>query len=183
MSTPYLGEIRAVGFTFAPVGWATCNGQLLAISEYDALYALLGTTYGGDGQNTFGVPNLQSRVSPGAQGGQAGPGLSQYPLGATGGVENVTLLTTQMPQHTHNYSTPIGATTAGTATNTPAANLPGPSSTALYSDTATAGRNLATNAVTGQVQVAGGSQPHSNVQPVLALNYIICTQGIFPSQP
>jgi microcystin-dependent protein len=68
MSTPYLGEIRAVGFTFAPVGWATCNGQLLAISEYDALYALLGTTYGGDGQNTFGVPNLQSRVSPGAQG-------------------------------------------------------------------------------------------------------------------
>ncbi|MCB2376439.1 tail fiber protein [Hymenobacter sp. BT635] len=183
MATPYIGEIRTVGFPFAPVGWLPCDGSLQAISNYEPLFYVIGTTYGGDGQNTFALPNLQSRIVPGAQAGQPGPGLSTYQPGQTGGSENVTLIATQLPPHTHPFSSPIGATTAGTASNTPAANLPGPSSAALYSDTATAGRNLAANAVTGQTQGAGSSQSHPNIQPVLALNYIICTEGIFPPQP
>ena len=181
MSTPYLGEIRVVGFNFPPLGWMTCNGQSLAISEYDALFALIGTTYGGDGQTSFNVPNLNSRIVPGAQGG---PGLSNYGLGQMRGTENVTLVTTQLPVHQHTFSSPISATTTGTATNSPAGNLPGGGSTNQpYTDAATAGVALAANAVTGNTAPVGGNQPHSNIQPVLALNYIICVEGIYPPQP
>jgi microcystin-dependent protein len=175
MSTPYVGEIRAVGFNFAPVDWAACNGQLLPISEYEVLYTLLGTTYGGDGQNTFALPRLNSRVVVGT--GQ-GPGLSPYPLGTTGGVESVTLTTTQMPAHGHPYSVPLAASTTGTVGNNPAGKLPG-TADGTYTGAAD-GTSLAANAVTATVGVAGGSQPHPNIQPVLALNYIICTNGIYP---
>lgn len=181
MSTPYLGEIRVVGFNFPPVGWVSCNGQLLPISENDALYSLLGTTYGGDGITTFGVPRMNSRVGIGSQGGLAGPGLSNYPPGAVGGTESVTLQATQMPVHGHPYSAPLQGSTAGSATDDPAGNRPGNLS-ATYAATGN-GKNLAANAVTANISPAGSSQAHPNVSPVLALNYIIATEGIYPSQP
>jgi microcystin-dependent protein len=180
MSTPYIGEIRTVGFTFAPIGWLSCQGQLLPISEYDALYALIGTTYGGDGQTTFALPNFQSRLVPAAG---TGVGLSNYVPGITGGTESVTLTNTQMPAHGHPFASGVNASTGGTATNNPASAYPHPSTKSMYRDTAIAGSNLAAGAITGTAAPAGGSQPHPNIQPVLALNCIICTDGIFPSQP
>jgi microcystin-dependent protein len=183
MSTPYLGEIRAVGFTFAPVDWVTCNGQLLAISENDALYSLLGTTYGGDGINTFAVPSLNGRVAVGAQGGATGPGLSNYPLGQQGGTETVTLLSTQIPPHTHAYTAALGGSTTGNLNDDPAGRRPGAPASATYAGAPESGKNLAAGALSSSVTPAGGSQPHPNIQPVLALNYIICTAGIYPSQP
>jgi len=182
MSTPYIGEIRAVGFNFPPVGWVPCNGQLLAISEYDVLFNLIGTTYGGDGQTTFGAPNLNSRIAPGAM--APGPGLSNYVLGQVGGQESVTLTNAQMPTHLHGFSSPISATTSGTATNNPAGNLPGSGSSGQpYIDSTTTGVALASNTVAGNTAAAGGNQPHENIQPVLAMNFIICVEGIYPSQP
>lgn len=183
MSAPYLGEIRAVGFTFAPVGWVACNGQPLAINQYEALYSLIGTTYGGDGVNSFNVPSLGSRIVPGSEGGAPGPGLSPYQLGQTGGLEQVTLTANQLPAHAHPFTSQLSTTTTGNATNTPAGNLPGGGSRAGYNSAPTAGRALAPNAVAGTTQPAGGNQPHPNVQPVLALNYIICTEGIYPPRP
>jgi microcystin-dependent protein len=184
MSTPYLGEIRVVGFTFPPVSFASCNGQLLPISEYDALFTLLGTTYGGDGQTTFALPNLNSRLGVGAQAGQRGPGLSAYLPGQQAGVEGVTLTTTQIPSHGHTIAVPLQASTSGTATSTPTNNFPAVSPiNKPYAAAATAGAYLNPQALTATVGVAGSGQPHSNIQPVLALNYIICTQGIYPSQP
>ncbi|WP_151089229.1 phage tail protein [Hymenobacter baengnokdamensis] len=182
MSTPYLGEIRAVGFTFAPVGWVACNGQTLSISQYDALYALLGTTYGGDGQTTFNVPDMRSRLGIGAQGGAAGPGLSAYQLGQQVGVENVTLTTNQLPTHQHPFAAAPGGTATGTAAD-PKLNFPGNSTTNPYATSATAGKTLNAAALVATAQAAGGSQPHTNLQPVLALNYIICTEGNYPPQP
>jgi len=184
MSTPYLGEIRAVGFTFAPVGWATCNGQLLDIPSNDALFYLLGTTYGGDGVNTFALPDLRSRVAVGAQAGTAGPGLSSYPLGSVGGTENVTLNSNQLPVHGHPYALPLAGTTAGTLSTDPTNRLPGGTGANNTYAAAASGKNMAANAVANAVvAAAGSSQAHSNIQPVLALNYIICTEGIFPPQP
>ncbi|GAB2866378.1 phage tail protein [Hymenobacter ruber] len=185
MSTPYLGEIRAVGFNFPPQGWATCNGQLLDINEYNALFALLGTTYGGDGQNTFAVPDLRSRVVVGAQAGAAGPGLSSYPLGTMGGAENVTLNANQLPVHGHPYALPLAGSTAGNLSDNPVGHLPGTTGTNnTYTTAAASGKNLANNAVANStISAAGGSQPHSNIQPVLALNFIIATEGIYPPQP
>ena len=178
MSTPYLGEIRAVGFPFTPVGWAPCNGQLLSINENDALFSLLGTTYGGDGQTNFNVPNLNSRVAVGTQ---AGPGLSNYVLGQTGGQEQVTLSTNNLPPHNHGFSGTLAASTTGTATDDPAGHLPGNSPSAYA--TAPDNSALAATALTGTTSSAGGSQQHPNIQPLLALNYIICTEGIYPPQP
>ena len=179
--TATLGEIRLVGFNFAPVDWALCNGQLLAISEYDALYALLGTTYGGDGQTTFAVPNMLSRIVPGT--GQ-GPGLSNYVAGQTGGTETVTLTTSQLPAHTHAVAPmTMNATTQANGQNpAPAGSYPGTSTIELYGPS-TGTDTMAEGAITGKSLPAGGSQPHSNIQPLLALNYIISLQGIFPSQP
>jgi microcystin-dependent protein len=183
MSTPYLGEIRAVGFNFVPEGWASCNGQLLSIAENDALFFLLGTTYGGDGQTSFAVPNMTGRVGVGAQGGATGPGLSNYPLGQRGGTESVTLTTAQLPSHGHPYAVPVAGSTTGTLSSNPLGKLPG-SLGGTYAATAGTNQNLAANAVTnGAVGAAGGNQPHSNVQPVLAINYIIAITGIFPPQP
>jgi microcystin-dependent protein len=179
MSTPYLGEIRAVGFTFSPVGWATCNGQSLAINENAALFTLIGTTYGGDGVNTFNVPNLNGAVIVGA--GQ-GNGLSNYVLGQQGGSATVTLTANQLPVHSHSISGALGANADGTPTDEPAGNVPGPLS-AAYSQAPTPDATLNAAAMKGNTTVAGSSLPHENMQPSLALNYIICVAGIFPSRP
>ena len=178
MSDSYLGEIRTVGFNFAPVGWLQCNGQLLSIFEYNALYTLLGTTYGGDGQSTFAVPNLQSRVNVAAGNG---PGLSAYTPGQIGGTEAVTLNNTQLPTHAHPFTAAVNASTNGASTNNAAGNYPGNASTSLYNATPSSAM-LAAGSLTGSAQPAGGSQAHTNIQPVLALTCIICVEGIFPPQ-
>jgi len=173
---------------FAPNGWALCAGQLLPISQYTALFSLLGTTYGGDGVTNFGLPDLRSRVPVGA--GQ-GPGLSPYNLGQMGGSENVTLTTNTIASHTHQatgLSASVPAVTTVGTTNQPGPSvvLAAPTDAArnpinIYSSAA-ATQNLAPGTVTGWVAPAGGGQPHPNLQPYLALNYIIALVGIYPSR-
>lgn len=165
MSDPYIGEIRMFGGNFAPNGWLFCQGQLLSISDYDTLFTLIGTTYGGDGQTTFQLPNLQSRV-PVHQG-------SGYPLGMTGGVETVTLTSPQLPLHSHQAR----ASTAYGGQASPTGNVWSGSSYVQYSTSA------APNAVMypGALTPAGGNQPHDNMAPFLAINFIISLFGIYPS--
>jgi microcystin-dependent protein len=168
VSDPYIGEMRIFAGNFAPVGWLLCQGQALAISDYDVLYALLGTTYGGDGVSTFNLPNLSSRipVHPGSNGGTA------YTMGQMGGAESVTLTSSQLPVHSHAFGASSGAATA----NSPSGAVP-----AVWSDepfsTAAPTASMATTAL----GVAGGSQPHDNMPPFLCLNFIIATEGIYPS--
>jgi microcystin-dependent protein len=176
---PYLGTILMVGFNFAPVGWALCNGQLLSISQNTALFSLLGTIYGGDGVSTFALPNLQSRV-PVHQG--QGSGLSPYVIGQPGGTENVTLLATQMPSHNHLINVNNTPGTAPDPTNNIQAEAGtgdprNPTLTSQFTNAASTG-TMAQNAV-GQ---AGGNQPHANIQPYLTINFIIALQGVFPSR-
>ncbi|HLO31906.1 MAG TPA: tail fiber protein [Anaerolineales bacterium] len=170
MSQPFIGEIRIFGGNFAPAGWAFCNGQLMPISENDALFTLIGTTYGGDGQETFGLPDLQGRL-PMHMG--TGGGLSPRTIGEQGGVETVTLTINQIPNHSHvplavagngNQSTPQGGVWAGVTTSIYTSNPP----------------NLAFNATLGGS--TGGSQPHENLMPYLAVSFIISLFGIFPTQ-
>ncbi|MCR2806633.1 phage tail protein [Paenibacillus soyae] len=168
----YVGEIRMFAGTFAPVGWVLCDGSLLPISQYDTLFALLGTTYGGDGQNTFAVPNLTGRL-PIGQGTSTASGTN-YPLGSMGGVESVTLIQNQLPQHTHAAN---ANSLAGTAVGPTGAFWAGDATQNTYS----------TSAVSGQMNpqslsAVGGNQPHDNMMPYLPLNYIIATEGIFPQQ-
>ena len=170
MGQPFVGEIRMGGWNFAPNGWAFCNGATVAISQNDVLFNLIGTTYGGDGLNTFNLPNLLGRF-PIHQG--TDPHGSSYVIGQLSGVEAVTLTTNQMPSHTHlpqadaatgSQSSPGGHYWAGTAANAYAAG-----------GTATPINSLA-------VGTAGGSQPHDNMPPFLAINFVISLFGIFPSQ-
>jgi microcystin-dependent protein len=170
MSTPFLGEIRIFACNFAPRGWAMCNGQLLPINQNQALFSLLGTNYGGNGQTTFALPNLQGRVA--IHEGQ-GSGLSAYTLGETGGAESVTLLTTQMPQHTHS----VAASSAAATGTRPGGSVPARASTAAYATTPDGTLMNATMLTT-----AGGGQPHENRQPYLVLNFCIALQGIFPAR-
>lgn len=172
MSAPFMGEVRVFAGTFAPRDWAFCNGQSLAISQYDALYALLGTTYGGDGVNTFNAPDARGRI-PVGQG--AGPGLTARVQGQMYGTETVTLLTTQMPAHTHQAS--VSNTAANL--NAPAGNLIGQGYHYLP-PTTTAGRTA--QLLPNAVGTTGGSQPHENMMPFLAMSFILCLQGIFPSR-
>jgi microcystin-dependent protein len=171
MSSPYIGEIRMFGGNFAPAGWALCNGALMPISENDTLFQLIGTTYGGDGQSTFGLPDLQGRV-PLHFG--TGPGMSTYTLAEQGGVESVMLTMQQIPAHSH----PIIAeddNTKTTATD-PTNHLYGNTTpNQIYSNKIGALQPMLT------MVVAGGSQPHSNLQPLLAVTFIISLFGIFPS--
>src|SRR5512140_1176359 len=160
MGSPYVGEIRMFGGTFAPQGWAFCNGQLMAISENTALFSLIGTTYGGDGQTTFALPNLQGRV-PLHQG--TGPGLSPRVVGELGGSETVTLTPGQMPQHTH---TPLAHSTIGSQSS-PQNGLWSGSPVARYS-TNPPGIAMRPDLVGG----VGGSQPHENMMPFVAINFI-----------
>jgi microcystin-dependent protein len=170
MAEPFLGEIRMFGFNFAPQGWAMCNGQTLSISSNAALFALLGTTYGGNGTTTFQLPNLQSRVA--IHMGQ-GTGLSPYVEGQLGGVENVTLTTNQMPLHTH----PVGASDAPAAATRPAGAVPARTTASAY---AAAPDGTVMNA--GMIGNTGGSQPFSVIQPYLTINFCIALEGIFPSR-
>lgn len=171
MSEPYVGEIKIFGGNFAPRGWAFCDGQLLAVSENDALFSLLGTIYGGDGRTTFGLPDLRGRV-PIHVG--TGPGLPNYRLGAKGGTENVTLIENQLPSHTH---APACNSSVGTSDN-PASNVWAAQSSLMQY----AGPPAATPMKTDIISFTGGSQPHNNIGPYLTANFIISLFGIYPSR-
>jgi microcystin-dependent protein len=170
MTEPYIGEIRLFPYNFAPRGWAFCQGQILAIAQNTALFSLLGTTYGGNGQTTFALPDLRGRVPNSA--GQ-GPGLSNYTLGEQGGSENVTLIAQQMPAHNH----PIAVNNSGANTGRPSGAYPGQTSGNTYAPSPD-GSTLAPQAVGN----AGNSQPHENRPPYLTLNYCIALEGIYPSR-
>ncbi len=174
MSDPFVAEIRLFGFNFAPRGWAQCNGQLLPIAQNAALFSLLGTTYGGNGQSTFALPNLEGSVPIGA--GQ-GPGLSLYDLGQTGGAATITLLESEIPFHTH----------AVNAATTPLGAVAAPSPTVGYSRPASGNAYGAAGTQTTMAPAtltpAGGGLPHNNLQPYCVLNYCIALQGIFPPPP
>ena len=162
------------GFGRTPNGWQACDGSLLPISQYDALFALIGTTYGGDGQTTFAVPDLRGRL-PIHQG--QGPGLSNYVIGQRAGTETVTVLPTQMPAHTHTLVATSGAASAATPANTV---LPGSvSGETFYVSDITGATALPMSAQS--TSLAGGSQPHENCMPTLTVQYCIATFGIFPS--
>ena len=174
MAQPYVGEIRMFAGTFAPVGWMFCDGQTLPISENETLFQLIGTTYGGDGQSTFNLPNLQSRVPihMGTSGGQT------FILAEMAGVETVTLTAQQIPVHTHPI---VASASPGTSTS--------PVGTVLAEASGTAGGELtygtdpAIVAMNAQsLTQAGGSQPHDNMQPYLVISFIISLFGIFPTQ-
>jgi microcystin-dependent protein len=168
---PFVAEIRIFPFNFAPTGWAMCNGQLLPISQNTALFSLLGTMYGGDGKSTFALPNLQGSVP--INSGQ-GPGLSSYFQGQTGGEESVTLLETELPSHSHQALGSTGSGPTSPANNT-WGSAPGRTPPPTYAD------GSPDVVMSGEaVSVAGGSQPHNNMQPYLTLNFCIALQGIFP---
>ncbi|WP_296272411.1 phage tail protein [Pseudomonas sp. UBA6323] len=194
----FIGTIQPFAFPYAPAGWAFCNGQLLAISQFNALFALVGTTYGGNGSSTFGLPNLQGRM-PIGQG--AGGGLTNRPIGQMGGIENITLTPNNMPMHTHSITSALTVATnvqlaatasnpvsAPTATNSfIGASGSGPGSATIYSDA------LGSTPVTLQgvssslggtvtAAAAGGSQPFGLMNPFLAVNFSIALNGIFPSR-
>ena len=178
MSSPFLGEIRAFGFNFAPKGWAMCNGQQLAIQTNAALFSLLGTFYGGNGVTTFALPDLRGR---GAVNQGQGPGLSNYIIGEQTGTETVTLVSTQMPQHNHlwaannalgDHPSPSGNFLAGA--RIPTNNTPVPT----YAAPGGATVPLAANTLA----LAGQSQAHNNMMPYLVVTYCIALQGIFPSR-
>ncbi|WP_203418253.1 phage tail protein [Flavobacterium sharifuzzamanii] len=175
----YLGEIRLYGGNFAPRGWALCNGTTLSIANYDALYALIGTIYGGDGINTFKIPDLQGRVPVGAGTGQ---GLPNIALGQASGTENVTMTINQMPAHNHvaTGSLAIPADNAAGELASPTGNILAGLAEA-YS-TAAPDTDLKTENATVSFQSAGSTVPFSIIQPYLTTNYIICIEGIFPSR-
>jgi len=170
MAEPYLGEIRMFAGNFAINGWQMCNGQTLPISQYAALFSILGTTYGGNGVQTFALPDLRGRVA--LHQGQ-GNGLSPYVIGEFSGTENVTLTAAQMPQHNHT----ISANTGGNQVS-PTGNYPGNEATPIkiYSGTGPVQMNPA------MVSMVGGNQPHSNIQPYLTVTFLIAMVGIFPSR-
>jgi microcystin-dependent protein len=176
MADPFVAEIRVAAFDFAPTGWATCDGQILPLSQNTALFSLLGTTYGGDGMSTFALPDLQGRTA--IHGGQ-GQGLDDHPLGSSGGTETVTLLESEMPQHGHTLQADgadVGNQTAATSTRALARSRPGK----RYQT------NTTNNLVAADPEAAywaGGGQPHNNLPPLLVLNYIIALQGVYPQRP
>jgi microcystin-dependent protein len=174
MAEPFVAEIRMFGFNFAPLGWAQCNGQLLPISQNTALFSLLGTNYGGDGRSTFGLPNLQGSAVLGAGNGA---GLTQRFVGETGGEQNVTLLATEMPVHTHVLNGQTGGTVAdpngqnwGNPGGRPAPNF--------FSNAIGTAQNM--NPVA--LSLTGNSAPHNNMMPYLVVNFCIAMQGVFPAR-
>ncbi|MEP3654449.1 MAG: tail fiber protein [Litorimonas sp.] len=175
MSTPFLGQITLFAGNFAPRAWAFCDGQLLAISSNSALFSILGTIYGGDGRTTFALPDLRGRAA--IHEGR-GPGLSPYSLGQRGGQESVTLLPSQMPVHSHT----LNATNAPGDKGGPQGKMlaAGHGDETIYHDTPPSAniRAMASNSIAN----AGGGQSHNNIQPFLAINYIIALQGVYPSR-
>jgi microcystin-dependent protein len=172
MSNPFVAEIRIFPFNFAPKGWAFCDGQLLSISQNTALFSLVGTFYGGDAKVTFGLPNLQGNVAIHTDQYSGG---GQYPLGSESGSQYVTLLTSEMPSHSHVMQCDTGA--LNTSLSSPSNAVPGNTSPLkIYSATTTPTVTMNPS----MVSVAGGSQPHNNMQPYLTLNYCIALQGVYP---
>jgi microcystin-dependent protein len=175
MSDPFVAEIRMFAGNFAPKGWATCDGQLLPISQNTALFSLLGTFYGGDGKSTFALPNLEGSAP--MMWGQGG-GLSLYDLGQTGGSQTITLLTSEIPIHTH--AARAHAFDFGDQSSpTPLTSLAKSNNGASY----TATTNLSTPMAFQALSLAGGSLPHNNMMPFLTVLFIIAMQGIFPARP
>jgi microcystin-dependent protein len=179
MSQPFVGQLAIFAGNFAPAGWAFCNGQAIAISENPTLFQLLGTTYGGDGQQTFNLPDLRGRV-PVHQG--QGQGLSPYTIGQSGGVETITLTTQQLPSHAHAPIAPASGD-SNTPANTFLASEGGADAgkVSIYAPFDVNSANMTTLLPTS-LTIQGGSQPHENLQPFLAINYIISLFGIFPTQ-
>lgn len=183
-----MSEIRAFAGTFAPAGWMFCAGQSMSIAEYNALYALLGTTYGGDGINTFKLPDLQGRVPVGTG---SGPGIPEIDLGEPGGSEEVTILTSQMPAHIHSSTITAAGSFAPKVLNGPGttdspvgnyvAQVAGTQRFASTHDTAVA-PTLFNGSGSANLSPAGQSAPHNNIMPVTACYWIICVEGIFPSR-
>jgi len=170
MGQPYAGECRLVGFNFAPVGWSICQGQIVPISENEVLFNLIGTTYGGDGQSTFQLPNLQGRAAI-----HQGTGVGQsFTIGQTGGTESVSLNTQQIPSHSHTLLASGNNGNANGFTNAVLAQCP----TAVYTSGATPAVALNNSSITQ----TGGNLPHENLQPYLTMNWIISLFGIFPTQ-
>lgn len=175
MSEPFVGEIRIFGFSRAPSGWLACDGSLLAISQYDALFSLLGTTYGGNGQTTFALPDLRGRI-PLHQG--QGPGLGSYPIGKQAGSETVTLTAPQMAAHSH----PVQATSAAATSVSPRNTLlPGAVSGDVFYASDLAGATTIPMSAQS-TDPTGGSLPHENTMPTLAMQYCIAVFGIYPSR-
>ncbi len=172
MSEPFVGEIRMFAGNFAPRGWALCDGQLLAVSQNDALFSLFGTIYGGDGRTTFGLPDLRGRIPIHAG---SGPGLTPRNLGSRSGQERVQVTVAQLPAHSHalQASADPGSET-GPEGNLPAANTP----VDIYKEPVPPGTDLETSAITAQ----GGSQQHENLMPFLAIYFIVALAGIYPSR-
>lgn len=177
MSTPFVAQISMFGGNFAPRTWAFCNGQLMSIAQNQALFSLIGTTYGGDGVQTFALPNMISRLP--VHFGQ-GPGLSPYALGQAGGATDVTLTTQTIPSHMHNLNAAkVSAATANiTPTSLPAQPTAGTTPQLYASGSSLVQHPLAPNAV----MPAGSSQPHNNMMPSLCVSFIIALEGIFPSR-
>ncbi len=176
---PFLGEIRAVGFNYAPYGWAFCQGQLLSIAQNTALYSILGITYGGDGRVNFALPDLRGRVI--VNSGQA-PGSSPYYQGQTGGQDTVTLTPEQNPQHTHSLDAirvPVSENSPNSSS--PAKNVLAQTDNAHYGSS-TSGQ-MAAGSLSGTASFIGEGASHDNHMPYLALNYIIALQGVFPQRP
>jgi microcystin-dependent protein len=171
MSEPFVGEIRMFAGNFAPRGWALCDGQLLAVSQNDALFSLFGTTYGGDGRTTFGLPDVRGRVPIHAG---SGPGLSPRRLGAKAGAENVTLATSQLPSHTHEMSASNESADSTIGTAKVLAKVTGGN---LYRGN---GNQQSMNAEA--ISTVGGNLSHSNLMPFLCINYIVSLFGIYPSR-
>ena len=171
MSEPFVGEIRMFAGNFAPRGWAFCDGQLLAVSQNDALFSLLGTIYGGDGRTTFGLPDMRGRI-PLHQG--QGPGLSSRRLGSKGGAENVTLTTNQLASHSHDWNANTAPATGSAPQGKVTAQAAAPR---IYrADPQT--QSMASNTIAN----TGGSQSHTNLMPTLCINFIIALVGIYPSR-
>lgn len=179
MSTPFVATVQIFAFNFAPTGWALASGQLLPISQNTALFSLLGTTYGGDGKATFALPNMNGNAA--VSSGQ-GNGLSPYFLGEETGSENVALLTSEIPVHSHGFVTTSNKGTTQTAGGNQLAHGFAGAKTAgfnaFYLTT-----NPSNNAMVGALSLTGGGIPHNNMQPYLTLNFCIALQGIFPARP
>ncbi len=188
MSEPFIGEIKAFGFSWAPRGWSTCQGQIISISENQALFSLIGTIYGGDGRSSMGLPDLRGRVAIG-QG--SGPGLHSYSVGMMGGYEYVTLNTNEMPSHSHSLDgvqADLKCSSAAADQTTPSehsfANNVRGEEMKRFNDQAldSSMKSGSIDISGGTVSPTGGNQPHVNVQPYLTINYCIALLGIYPSR-
>lgn len=176
MADPFVGQLLIVGFNFNPIGWELAAGQLLPISRFTALFSLFGTTFGGDGKSTFALPNMVGMISNGQ--GQ-GPGLSDYVMGQTDGSPTVTLLGTENPVHYHFVNAEGGGRIQGQVSQPNQAMFATASGSTPYAPAGNLNQNLAPLAV----GVNGGGQPHNNLMPYLALNWIVSMQGVFPTRP